>query len=450
MTSPLAPGPYALSGVEMECWIVRYDEQGICCSPKTRDACLARITEHKDRPVILFSHGWNNDFSDSTDLYRRFLIEFEAVLKTYPLGETPPVFVGVTWPSIWLPSDEGPQMAADGSHSSRQPDYQQLVLAIGKKIGDESHRARLYELLESETLHGEDVRELARLIIPTLHLHQEEGPYAAAGEEVVLGALATLQGKSQSIAREYDDVDDIGLAGDGPIPRDIRTAGLLDYLDPRNAMRLASLYLMKDRAGTVGRNGIALFLTDLLGRTEARLHLVGHSFGCKVILAALAANAKPSRKVSSVLLLQPAVSHLSFASEVPGRGLPGGYSRVPDSVEKPIFCTYSAQDFPLHTVYHLAMLRSRDLGEIKMAGTRAPTSTTAGAPPNVYAALGGYGPRGCGEILIDPIPDIGELFRYQADTRIVGLDGSAWKRIGGHGGIANRYTAWALRSQMAD
>jgi hypothetical protein len=117
-----------------------------------------------------------------------------------------------------------------------------------------------------------------------------------------------------------------------------------------------------------------------------------------------------------------------------------------DGVEKPIFSTYSASDVPLHQIYHLALLRSKDLGEAQIAAS----STTAGNPPSAFAALGGFGPRGCGEYLIDPIPAPGEKFNYPASARIVGLDGSAAKRIDGHGGVANAYTAWALRAQMTD
>jgi hypothetical protein len=50
--------------------------------------------------------------------------------------------------------------------------------------------------------------------------------------------------------------------------------------------------------------------------------------------------------------------------------------------------------------------------------------------------------------LIDPIPKPGEDFKYPKEARLVGLDGSAEARIDSHGGVANPYTAWALRKQM--
>jgi hypothetical protein len=145
-----------------------------------------------------------------------------------------------------------------------------------------------------------------------------------------------------------------------------------------------------------------------------------------------------------MLLMQPAVSHLSFAMKVPGRVGPGGYRHVLERVQNPIFSTYSASDFPLHAIYHLALLRQKDLGEAQIAAG----ATRAGNPPNVYAALGGYGPRGTDESLIDPIPKPGENFEYPKGARLVGLDGSLDNRIDSHGGVANPYTAWALHRQM--
>ena len=48
----------------------------------------------------------------------------------------------------------------------------------------------------------------------------------------------------------------------------------------------------------------------------------------------------------------------------------------------------------------------------------------------------------------EPIPAPGEAIKAAAGKRLVGLDGSQFNRIDSHGGVANPYTAWALRTQM--
>src|SRR5262249_17376272 len=124
---------------------------------------------------------------------------------------------------------------------------------------------------------------------------------------------------------------------------------------------------------------------------------------------------------------------------------PGGYRDALDLIESPIFSTYSASDFPLHAIYHLALLRRTDLGEAQIAAE----ATTAGSPPSGYAALGGYGPPDAAEQLIDPIPLPGEHVNYPQNAGIVGFDGSAGNRIDSHGGVANPSTAWLLCEQMS-
>src|SRR5262249_20366008 len=162
--------------------------------------------------------------------------------------------------------------------------------------------------------------------------------------------------------------------------------------------------------------------------------------GGRALLPPLAAPAALPRPVDSLLLLQPAVSHLCFAREVPKRHGPGGYRAALDRVHLPILSTYSGNDFPLTQVFHLALRRQDDLGELKIA---AP-----GEPPSVYAALGGFGPRGAGETLRKIIADTQSRYALGAGApRLYGLDGTA--TIGSHGGISNLSTWWALYNQVA-
>ena len=163
------------------------------------------------------------------------------------------------------------------------------------------------------------------------------------------------------------------------------------------------------------------------------------------MLSALCAAPLP-RPAASLLLLQPAVSHLSFASNVPGLNAPGGYRAAlsPDRVEAPILSTYSAHDRPLHDTFHLALRRRADLGERRVAAG----GTAAGEPPSRFAALGGYGPRSAEEALVDPMPLAGEAYAAMPGKRIIGLDGTRDRRISGHGDVVGDITAWALAQQI--
>ena len=97
---------------------------------------------------------------------------------------------------------------------------------------------------------------------------------------------------------------------------------------------------------------------------------------------------------------------------------------------------------PLTRFFHLALVRPRDLGEAAIAA--------GGEPPNRYAALGGFGPRGVGAgARTTPIVDAGAPYDLVAPgLELLALDGA--RTIGGHGDVANPSTAWAQRALLVD
>lgn len=451
------PGPYPLKGVGMPTWLVRFDKHGACTSPATRAMLFDKLHGAPPSDVIVFSHGWNNDFDDASNMYAEFLRNFEALNASHtPSRRFDPLFIGVLWPSIWMSFDSGLQFAGgDVGHVGG------LIAELADRIataGGAAGLERVYALLAASSIDDADAAELAELIAPAFGVIADEGA-ASKGRSTVAEDVLTMMRAMESAqpgaqVEEPDDIDDFGRAADsvvaGTAPAGARVAGAPAWLDPRNALRLFSLYQMKDRAGTVGFNGVAALLHEVLAATGAagnatstRVHAVGHSFGCKVLLSAICAQPLP-RPVASLLLLQPAISHLAFADAVPGSGLPGGYRDAlsADRVTPPIFSTFTRNDMPLHDAFHLAVRRAADLGEAQIAADGE--STSAGPPPSRYAALGGYGPRRAGQLLVDPLPAAGTSFALPAVAPpIVAFDGSQGL-IKGHGDVSGPAVAWAL------
>lgn len=451
-------GPYPLDGVRMPTWLIRFDKRGVCTSPATRAMLLDRLHGRPHSDIVVFSHGWNNDFDDAAGMYAKFLRNFEALCAAHAPGRPfDPLFVGVCWPSIWLSFGDGPEIAAGTGGAGGQADA--VLAELADRIaasGGAVDLERVYALLSAPALHDSDAAELARLIAPAFGVIADEGA-ASQGRETGADDVLTMMRAMEStrpIAQPSpsNDIDDFSRGADavGASPSGARAAGLLSALDPRNALRLFSLYQMKDRAGTVGFNGVAALLRDLLAVPGAagddartRVHMVGHSFGCKVLLSAICAQPLP-RPVASLLLLQPAISHLSFADVVPDSGKPGGYREAlsAERVTPPIFTTYTRNDASLHDVFHLAVRRAADLGEAQIAADA--DSTSAGSPPSRFAALGGYGPRRADQVLVDPLPPAGSDMALPAGgAPIVAFDGSQGI-IKGHGDITGPDLAWAL------
>lgn len=447
MPASLPPGPYRsvdVDGVPAPWYMVPFDKAGRCEGPRTRDELVQRAGRDDVTDVFLFSHGWNNDWAVATGKYESFLTGFGRMRKEHDLDvgrDFRPVLAGMFWPSTALvdADERAPQIAADPAAAfdadvaGERAEVGELAALLPPEQVERFHR-----LVQADELEPADAQELAAMLLPVL----------GAGDDEAAGADDPTAEDLASLWRHLPDLDDAGASDDPDAARaeledfgtdtaggDLAAAGLLDRLRPRNVVRALSMWLMKDRAGVVGSGGVSDLLVDLLRTEGTRVHLVGHSFGGKVVLSALCRPASLPRPVSSVLLLQPAVSHLCFAPSVPGSDRPGGYVAAPDRSTNPVLSTFSRHDVPLTRLFHLAARRRDDLAEQRIA---------AGAPDR-YAALGGVGPREAGDrCRTVPINDVGQAYDLgtRAPARLYGVDAS--RTVSGHSDISNPSTYWAL------
>jgi hypothetical protein len=434
-------GPYQIretpDGRSIPYYIIPFDKNGECEAALTRQHLLDHATAHSD--IFFFSHGWNNDWEAATERYSGFIdgmiAQRAASGQPVPMDDRP-LLVGVFWPSqalAWFESETGPGFAGEAETSSTEQAFaDELADALPAE-----RRARFRELMGSAALSATESQELAVMLAVTARPGDIDGlarePLTA--EDLIAAATALLP--------PPPDFDDIGSAipstphspNNAGAPK---AAGIGDWakkLDPRQLTKPLTVWRMKDRAGVVGSNGVRDLLKDLLHGTQARIHLLGHSFGCKVMMSATAALPEPlPRKVYSALLLQPAVSQYAFAPHVPENGGPGGFYRNLERIERPVVATFSARDIALSKSFHLALRRDRDLGEQPKA---------AGEPPSLYCALGGYGPQASNETIVY-IKDAGEAYDFGAGGRIVGIRGT--RTIHGHGDISNSSTWWLASS----
>ena len=460
-------GPYGnlplQSGGTVPLYLVTFDKQGRCQSPLTLASLLGQVETGKYTDVHVFSHGWNNVFKDAVELYRTFFGHYFRERDMRGLNDPAryrPLAVGIIWPStlLILPWESTPHIAA------LAPGIEDENAAVDRSALEDVAEAvlpssldRLYEFAErGPMLNPAEAKELANILLP---IYQQAG-----GEEPVpeiAGAcsgnvpkditaehlLALWQELSPGAANENQepgfahDNDSSDSAEPGVAtprqPNSIQpnTAGFLSWLDPRGPIRVASVLQMKDRAGIVGARGAGAQLTQkLLSMRKARIHLVGHSYGAKVILSSLCHH-PATAPASSLLLLEPAISYLCFGQKIDGKALNGGYRDALNRVEQPILSTFSASDVPLTKLFHLAVIRQSDWGEERIAGV----------PPSKFAALGGFGPGGLKEGEGKTIEMLAPGTPYpsgEPGIRIYGVDGSKGQ-IKGHGDVATPFTAWA-------
>src|SRR5688572_25273313 len=110
---PVPPaGPFPIAEATMPTWLVRFDEHGQCVSPVTARALLDHLRASGYSDLLFFAHGWNTDFAGAVAQYGSFLKALASVLDDHPIGAFNPLFIGITWPSVWMAEDEGPAVAS--------------------------------------------------------------------------------------------------------------------------------------------------------------------------------------------------------------------------------------------------------------------------------------------------------------------------------------------------
>ena len=245
--------------------------------------------------------------------------------------------------------DNGPKIAGEAeAEAARSMASVASLAAALESSGSHDQAARFQTLLAKPTINAAEAKELSELMVPLMA--------SASDDEVGDGArqltAADLMRAAEDTARVERpsatpvDLDNYGgTSGGGGGPQ---AAGWLNKLDPRTYIRLASVYQMKDRAGHVGAQGMSeLLRADQASPTVAKIHAAGHSYGCKVMLSGICVGPALTRPIDSLLLLQPAVSHLCFAERVPGTNQPGGYRHAldPAIVRHPIMSDVQPEGF---------------------------------------------------------------------------------------------------------
>jgi hypothetical protein len=313
-------------GVPANLYLLRFGKDGRLQSPQTAHMALKAAERATD--VFFCSHGWNNIYADAIGRCRGFaegFIQQRASLGLSTPADYRPLLIGMIWPATWfvLPWEEGPDIAGGGATDTQEKEMlaevtDTMLPEDAEKLADLLDRSRL--LLEDEA------RQVAEIIRAQLWPDDDpDGDSRPPDTDALLSSWRALSEEDTSFIDEEEATGTIdsptGGAAEEPDEMPI-AAGGLDF-DPRDILRMGSVWKMKARAGAVGAYGVGPLLAKVLKETEARVHLVGHSFGARVMLSAIVSQSL-TRNVHSILLLQPAVNRWCFAQDVASTGRTGG------------------------------------------------------------------------------------------------------------------------------
>ncbi len=194
---------------------------------------------------------------------------------------------------------------------------------------------------------------------------------------------------------------------------------------------------MKDRAGIVGKNGVNPVLHRIQSQVPngIQFHLVGHSFGGRVVTATV--DGPQTLRVNTLLLLQAAYSHNGLAQNFDGHGANGFFEKVLSQakVNGPILITHSKHDRAVGLAYPLASRLNGD---------------DAAGVGNKDDRFGGMGANGAQHI--DPkrleiaLQPVGTTYDFTTGKPVINLNGDAF--ISSHGDVAKAETAYVLAKAM--
>lgn len=165
----------------------------------------------------------------------------------------------------------------------------------------------------------------------------------------------------------------------------------------------ASYYRMKARAGDVGALGLGPWLKVLRATKPAlRLHLAGHSFGARLVTAAV--SALPPGVVHSLTLIQAAFSQFAFEPA-------GAFHNVvdPRRVAGPVLITHSTRDQAVGFAYPIASRLARQ---------------NASALGGKSDPFGGLGRNGAPNAHTVPLADLDQI-RAHLTSPLLNLESSA-------------------------
>ncbi len=417
-------------------WEVGFDERGTPNQGEV-NALLSELPGRDLTDLLVLAHGWNSDRGQARRLYQLYFQQVPGLLAQG--GSQARVgTLGVVWPSKrWAdepePTGELAGGGAAGLGDAAVPALPPPDLVEDLKdvfTGDDQRRA-LDELAGLLAERPEDPAALARFqdLMGELTRTADDDP---AGEDH--GETALLTDEPQEVfGRFADAVPQIGEGG---------AAGLGDafgrlWNGAKEALRQLTYFEMKKRAGVVGRQGLG----PLLGRIhqadpEVRIHLLGHSFGARLVSFALAGLPDPANSpVKSLYLLQGAFSHFAFADALPtDRSRGGALKGMAARVDGPLVASFSVHDLAVGKLYPLASLTARD--------------DAAGLEDQLFR-WGGIGHDGAQAVdaTVATLGPVGTGYPFQRG-RFVNLDGNAIVNRGGppagaHSDIFHPELVWA-------
>ncbi|HEX5858474.1 MAG TPA: hypothetical protein VFY91_10250 [Microbacterium sp.] len=425
---------------------VSIDKKGAFADPAELTELDRLLGDKRPTDVIVLSHGWNSSPGQARDLYER-LIDSIAAVRGEVSGARSRRFVvvGVIWPSIqWAPDEN------DGAGASAGGPADALADLVTQRIESPTIRRRLLALiprLDADPAARAEFLTQLRKSVPARVLKDTTEDGDAPPTRFATGdpddVFSVVKGTPRRRGSGTTTGGAASVGGTGGITESGGGAGfsLGGFFDAaRNLVNITTFYTMKDRAGVVGQKGIATLLERVHAEApDAKLHLVGHSFGGRAVTAAALATKAP---LASVTLLQAAYSHYGLARNfdrddwdqpgvLPGRN--GAFADMPAKIGGPVVISHTRNDKAVGMAYAIAARLAGHVG------------VDLGDAGDMFGGMGSNGAqRTPGAVSGDLLP-VGGRYAFSRGV-VYNVKSDAF--IAGHSAITGREVGYAVLSAV--
>lgn len=340
--------------------------------------------------LIVISHGWHQAGRAARAMYAALLKQVKTVAATH--GATAGRTFGVAavyWPSDKFKDDLTLETLPPSSGPAVSLGSRDLAAAA---LRDIARRTATLLDLDPEAFAGLAVKAAnggtdTDVLLSDLRaaLSPATGSDLTAEHAVLLGnrsGQAILNAMKTDAATAAQSAPPPAADADPARPAVNLLSGARAFI--ARLLNQAAYYELKARAGTVGEGLARTIDADGLPGVQ-RLHLIGHSFGARLVTATTARlrNIRPY----SLTLLQAAFSHNSFGVDIGPDRIEGGFRGVLTDrrVTGPIAISHTWNDRAVGVAYAIASVAG---GQIANA---LQTSDTFGGAKDIHGGLGANG-----------------------------------------------------------
>ena len=289
---------------------VQFNKSAQISNPNEVQKLIEYLNNQSVSDLLVMSHGWNSDIADARGLYNRFFKAMRQVLdanQVSGVAERQFAIMAIFWPSKKFTEA---QLIPGGAASFEDSggDSLEEQLSDFQVLFDDPENASTFEQLQSLIPDLEDspaargkFADLVRSLLSQEAADDEDASsdfFSLEGEELMkrlnkpLSSEAMGQaGDSEGGAAEIGDWS-VGDASSGG------AAGMFGWFGgfkkaAGNLLNFATYYEMKQRAGKVGMQGLNPLLKKIHQQLpQLKLHLMGHSFGGRLVTATAMGNGK--------------------------------------------------------------------------------------------------------------------------------------------------------------